>query len=61
MEHSEYQANEQLAATHVRTGFRCMVLVHGSERCFCNFGERANPFTWVRTDELEFVKGARCS
>jgi hypothetical protein len=42
----------KMTATHIRTGFRCTVMIFGKDRCFCNFGARCNPFTWVVTSEL---------
>jgi len=38
---------------HIRTGFKCVVMIEESDRCFCNFGERINPFCWVAKSELK--------
>lgn len=41
-------------AMHTRTGFFCSLMRYDVEadRFFCNFGERANPFTWVPAADL---------
>lgn len=41
-------------ATHKPTGFRCIVERNEGDRCFCNFGDRQNPYTYVMTNELTF-------
>ena len=41
-------------ADHIRTGYSCTIMQVQDDRCFCNFGDKANPFTWVKTEELAF-------
>ena len=45
-------------ATHIRTGKRCYIIIHQGVRCFCNFFNDINQFTWVSTNELRFDEGA---
>ena len=45
-----------IKAKHIPTGKLCTVMNADGDRCFCNFGQAATPFTWVKTTELEFLE-----
>ena len=48
----KYAAPNQRIAKHVPTGLYCAVISEGDDKCFCNFGAIANPFTNVKASEL---------
>jgi hypothetical protein len=47
-------------AYHTRTGFACQIVARCTDssgvRYFCNFLGRANPFCWVKAEELTILR-----
>lgn len=44
---------------HTPTGKSCTVIAKRKGGSLCNFGDTANPFTWVNDDELTPVANAK--